>query len=161
MAKNYSVVEALEVLKGNDIEAKIDVIKRYPLFSVATPEQIVKALPEDITAKKVEGMLRGNVEVDKFGDEEVVNDTTEVEKKAEEAANEVLENKHKRTRKKKQVETVKEQLQDDDWGDSEETENDKLKSKKEVEEEDDWGDDSSNEDQNNKNDDSDDDEWDF
>ena len=78
MAKNWTAAEAIEAIKNNDKEAIMDIGKRFPLFAhfaACDAIELVKNLPEFITARKIEGILKGDVTVDDTdddADEEVV-----------------------------------------------------------------------------------------
>lgn len=79
MAKNWTAAEAIEAIKNNDKEAIMDIGKRFPLFAhfaACDPAEIVKALPEYLTARKIEGILKGDLSTEEAdadeADEEVV-----------------------------------------------------------------------------------------
>lgn len=117
MNKNYRVQEALEVLKSRkNKEAVIDITKRFPLFATASFEEIINALPDEITLKKLEGYLRGGIEITNSGEEEEVIDLP-------------LNKETKDTKKKDQVKGQ----QEFDFDDDEEIEKPKKKSKEKEE----------------------------
>lgn len=60
-AKNWTVIEAHDALyvkgKKEYVEDRIDLAKRYPLFTTADAHEVVRALG-DLSLRKVEGYLR-------------------------------------------------------------------------------------------------------
>lgn len=99
MAKNWTMAEATkEVLAGNK-EAIVDIGKRFPLTANAIAAMgnnegaltIIGALPEHITARKIESVLKDGVE-ETAEDEEVTEEKeTKKEKPAKKAAKKAKE----------------------------------------------------------------------
>ena len=83
MAKNYTLAEAAKVIaEGKDYEALQDIGRRFPLTLAAIAKmgnnegaiELINALPEHITARKIESILKDGVvetEVDTDDDDEV------------------------------------------------------------------------------------------
>jgi hypothetical protein len=136
MAKTWSVSEAVKVIREGKNKADIiDITKRFPLFAVlaaANPMGIIEALPEYITARKIEAALKG------------VNDDEESENEDEEETVEksVKEKPAKKSKKKPvPVEDDDEESESDD--DEEEEKPAKKSTKKkpapvEDDDDDDW-----------------------
>ena len=68
MAKNWTVGDAAKVIfEGVDVSAIMDIGKRFPLFAVACAKvdangvKVLGAIPEYITVRKVEAILKGDV----------------------------------------------------------------------------------------------------
>ena len=85
MAKNWTIGEAFKAVMEGDKEGILDVGKRFPLSCVmlakvnAEAAVIFDALPENMTVRKLESVLKGDVEV---SDEDDANeDALVVEKK--------------------------------------------------------------------------------
>lgn len=80
MAKNWTVVEALEALKDFNKAAIADFGKRFPLATVALVKagvnvsDFVSGLPEHITMRKIEGNLKADVEEVDFEDADETED---------------------------------------------------------------------------------------
>lgn len=79
MAKNWTAAEAIEAIKNDDRAAIKDIGNRFPLFAhyaACDPAEIVKALPEYLTARKIEGILKGDLSTEEAdtdeADEEVI-----------------------------------------------------------------------------------------
>jgi len=68
MAKNWKVGEAVEAIKSGNREDIQNIGKRFPIFAVLAGQtneagvEILKALPEYITARKIEGVLKGDIQ---------------------------------------------------------------------------------------------------
>ena len=82
MAKNYTLREAIEVLhKGTDLEAIMDITKRYPFVTVKASkllalagvefEEFVKYLPEHTTANKFNTAVKKNLEESGIDEDEI------------------------------------------------------------------------------------------
>lgn len=120
MAKNWTVKEAVVVLaQGSDKAAIQDIARRFPLFATTASRgevgllEIIQALPDHITARKIESVLKADIEVTE--EEEEVKEVKEKPKKAKEKP-------AKRGRKKKveEVEEVEEEeLEDEELEDDE------------------------------------------
>lgn len=87
MAKNWSVSEAVKAINAGDKEAIADIGKRFPQFAVAAAKvngnegamTIFGALPEHVTARKVEAILKDGVDEDT--DAETTDEDEEEEEK--------------------------------------------------------------------------------
>ena len=71
MAINYKVGEAIEALKKGDTQTKIDIGRRFPLFTILAVQlndaaiEMANAIPSHITARQIESRLKGDTaEVD-------------------------------------------------------------------------------------------------
>ena len=66
MAKNWTAAQAIKVIRaGKNKEDIMDIGRRFPLFAVlaaSNPVEIVEALPDFISARKIEAILKGNVD---------------------------------------------------------------------------------------------------
>lgn len=100
MAKNWTMKEALEAVKNGDKEGCQDLGRRFPLTAIALAKNdidtIINALPDHITARKIESVLKDGI-VESESDEEI-----------EEAEEPVKEDK-KPTKKEKVVKATKEE----------------------------------------------------
>ena len=79
MATNWTMVDAFEVIKKNEDRAAVaDIVKRFPLTSRAMilastnegAEEIVRALPVYVTVRKIENVLKGEIEDDEVDETE-------------------------------------------------------------------------------------------
>lgn len=61
MAKNWTAAEAYAALAKGDREDRQDIAKRFPLFATATMEEIIAAIPANVSARKIESILKGEV----------------------------------------------------------------------------------------------------
>lgn len=64
MAKNWTAAEAIEAIRNGDRAAISDIGKRFPLFAhyaACDAVQLIMALPEFITARKIESVLKGDI----------------------------------------------------------------------------------------------------
>ena len=121
MAKNWTIGEAFKAVMDGDKEGILDVGKRFPLSCVmlakvnAEAAVIFDALPENMTVRKLESVLKGDVEV---SDEDDANeDTPVVEKKEKKEKAEKKGGKRGRPAKK-----VVEPDDDEDFDDEDEDE---------------------------------------
>lgn len=86
MAKNWTIGEAFKAVMEGDKEGILDVGKRFPLSCVmlakvnAEAAVIFDALPENMTVRKLESVLKGDVEV---SDEDDANEDAPVVEKKE------------------------------------------------------------------------------
>ena len=86
MAKNWTIGEAFKAVLEGDKEGILDVGKRFPLSCVmlakvnAEAAVIFDALPENMTVRKLESALKGDIEV---SDEEDANEDAPVVEKKE------------------------------------------------------------------------------
>ena len=92
MAKNWTVGDAAKVIfEGVDVSAIMDIGKRFPLFAVACAKvdangvKVLSAIPEYITVRKVEAILKGDVaesvDVESDENEEVAEKPVKKDKK--------------------------------------------------------------------------------
>lgn len=80
MAKNWTAAEAIEAIKNDDRAAIKDIGNRFPLFAhyaACDPAEIVKALPEYITARKIEGILKGDLSTEEVDTDEETEEVIE------------------------------------------------------------------------------------
>lgn len=107
MAKNWKINEVANAIKAGNIEDIQDLGRRFPLVLTAIAggdfEKIVNAIPDHISARKVEQMLKGDVETT---EDETVEETKET--KVEEPAK-----KERKPRKKAEPE-VEEDVEEED-----------------------------------------------
>ena len=122
MAKNWTIGEAFKAVMEGDKEGILDVGKRFPPSCVmlakvnAEAAVIFDALPENMTVRKLESVLKGDVEV---SDEDDANeDAPAVEKKEKKEKAEKKGGKRGRPAKK----VV--ELDDDEYFDDEDEEDD-------------------------------------
>lgn len=86
MAKNWTIGEAFKAVLEGDKESILDVGKRFPLSCVmlakvnAEAAVIFDALPENMTVRKLESALKGDIEV---SDEDDANEDAPVVEKKE------------------------------------------------------------------------------
>lgn len=123
MAKNWTIGEAFKAVLEGDKEGILDVGKRFPLSCVmlakvnAEAAVIFDALPENMTVRKLESVLKGDVEV---SDEDDANeDAPVVEKKEKKEKAEKKSGKRGRPAKK-----VAEPDDDEDFDDEDEDDED-------------------------------------
>ena len=123
MAKNWTIGEAFKAVMEGDKEGILDVGKRFPLSCVmlakvnAEAAVIFDALPENMTVRKLESALKGDIEV---SDEDDANeDTPVVEKKEKKEKAEKKVGKRGRPAKK-----VAEPDDDEDFDDEDEEDED-------------------------------------
>ena len=139
MATNWTMVDAFEVIKKNEDRAAVaDIVKRFPLTSRAMilastnegAEEIVRGLPVYVTVRKIENVLKGEIEDDEVEatepakkgkkkpepeDEDVEDEDDEDEE--EEASKKKHAKKGKKTsakKSKKKPEPEEEDVDDDD-----------------------------------------------
>ena len=110
MAKNWKVSEALAAIKKGEVEAIVDIGKRFPLFLMNTQTfeglyNLLNALPDYVTVRKLEAILRNGVEEN----EEDVNVEVEVTPKKVKA-----EKQEKAEVTKKPVKKAVEEVENED-----------------------------------------------
>lgn len=133
MAKTWSVSEAVKAINAGDKEAIADIGKRFPQFAVAAAKvgdnegamTILGALPEHVTARKVEAILKDGVDEDT--DAETTDDDEEVEeekpKRGRKSATSDDDKKAKaKARREARKAKAKAETEDDEEEESEETE---------------------------------------
>lgn len=122
MATNWTMVDAFEVIKKNEDRAAVaDIVKRFPLTSRAMilastnegAEEIVRGLPVYVTVRKIENVLKGEIEDDEVDATETEEETPKKRKPAKKS--------------KKKHEPEDEDVDDDDDDEEEEEEASKKK----------------------------------
>lgn len=139
MAKNWKVAEAVNAIRNGDKDAIVDIGRRFPLFAVnaATVNDgamgLIEAIPEFITVRKMESVLKKGVDDSEVESEEDEIDEEEEEvkpkkekkeekvakkkaKKAEEEEEEEVKPKKKKA-KKAEKPSKKKKVDDDDEDD--------------------------------------------
>lgn len=138
MAKNWTVAEAVAVIReGKNKEDISDIAKRFPLFAVnaaANVEGLVNllsAMPEYLTARKIETVLKDGVQPASAEDtdedteeEEVVEEKPAKAAKKEKAKKEkpAKEEKPAKGKAKKAKPEPQPEPEDEDWDDEEDEE---------------------------------------
>ena len=82
MAKNWTAAEAFQALMDGDKDARIELGKRFPLFATATAEEIIGAIPDYVTARKIEAQLAADVDDEVEEEAEEEEDEEEAEEEA-------------------------------------------------------------------------------
>lgn len=128
MAKNWTIGEAFKAVLEGDKEGILDVGKRFPLSCVmlakvnAEAAVIFDALPENMTVRKLESVLKGDIEV---SDEDDANeDAPVVEKKEKKEKAEKKVGKRGRPAKKVAEPDDDEDFDDEDFDDEDEEDED-------------------------------------
>lgn len=85
MARNWNVADAYEALRSGDKEARMDIGRRFPLFATATEDEIIAAIPDYISVRKVEAALKADAGVSEDDVEEVEAEEAEEVKPAKKA----------------------------------------------------------------------------
>lgn len=85
MARNWNVADAYEALRSGDKEARMDIGRRFPLFATATEDEIIAAIPDYISVRKVEAALKADAGVSEDDVEEVKAEEVEEAKPAKKA----------------------------------------------------------------------------
>lgn len=132
MAKNWTTAEAVKVIvEGKDKEAIQDIGRRFPLLAVASAGgaqgllEIIGALPDHQTARKIESVLKAGIEEVETEEEEVEEKEEKKskgkakDKKKEKAKGKAKKEKEKPTKgkgnkKKEEVEEEEEDFEDED-----------------------------------------------
>lgn len=123
MAKNWTIGEAFKAVMEGDKEGILDVGKRFPLSCVmlakvnAEAAVIFDALPENMTVRKLESVLKGDIEVS--DEDDASEDAPVVEKKEKKEKAEKKVSKRGRPAKK-----VVEPDDDEDFDDEDEEDED-------------------------------------
>lgn len=92
MAKNWKPIEAAEAIKGNEVANMIDFGRRFPLATIAISQlneagiEILKALPDFMTMRKLESGLKGELEAETEVEAEEEVETPAPKAKAEKPA---------------------------------------------------------------------------
>ena len=101
MAKNWKVAEAVNAIRNGDKDAIADIGRRFPLFAVnaATVNDgamgLIEAIPEFITVRKMESVLKKGVD-----DSEVESEEDEIDEEEEEVKPKKEKKKEKVAKKK-------------------------------------------------------------
>lgn len=89
MARNWTAAEAIKAIRKNETAAILDLGHRFPLFTVLCAltndagEALIATLPDYITARKMESVLKGEVQAEDVEDDE---EEVKPEKKVTKAA---------------------------------------------------------------------------
>lgn len=92
MAKNWKVGEAVEAIRAGNATDIIDVGRRFPLFTVLAAQvndaglKILNAMPDYMTARKVESLLKGEAQDPSDEGSDDSEETPTAPAKAEKAA---------------------------------------------------------------------------
>lgn len=117
MAVNWTLAQAVKkITEGTDKAAIQDIGRRFPLTAVAIAEmgtnagalKLIGAIPEYVTARKIEAVLKDGVS-DQDTDEEIEDDTTE-----EEEVKKPVKKTAKKPVKKADVEDSEDEDEEDD-----------------------------------------------
>lgn len=117
MAVNWTLAQAVKKInEGTDKAAIQDIGRRFPLTAVAIAEmgtnagalKLIGAIPEYVTARKIEAVLKDGVS-DQDADEEIEDDTTE-----EEEVKKPVKKTAKKPAKKAEVEDSEDEDEEDD-----------------------------------------------
>lgn len=83
MAKNWTAAEAVKVIReGKDKAAIADIGRRFPIFTVLAAsnlEKLIDAVPDYVSARKMEAILKGDVDTSAAGDDDDDADDEEEE----------------------------------------------------------------------------------
>ena len=126
MAKNWTIGEAFKAVMKGDKEGILDVGKRFPLSCVmlakvnAEAAVIFDALPENMTVRKLESVLKGDIEVS--DEDDASEDAPVVEKKEKKEKAEKKVGKRGRPAKKAVEPDDDEDFDDEDEEDEDEEE---------------------------------------
>lgn len=88
MAKNWKVGEAVRAIQAGNKEDILDIGRRFPLFANLAAQvneagvQMLDCVPDYCTARKIESVLKGDVQEAAEGEEEAVEEETPAPKKA-------------------------------------------------------------------------------
>ena len=85
MARNWNVADAYEALRSGDKEARMDIGRRFPLFATATEDEIIAAIPDYISVRKVEAALKADAGASEDDVEEVEAEEAKEAKPAKKA----------------------------------------------------------------------------
>lgn len=122
MAKNWKVAEAVNAIRNGDKDAIADIGRRFPLFAVnaATVNDgamgLIEAIPEFITVRKMESVLKKGVD-----DSEVESEEDEIDEEEEEV---------KPKKEKKEEKVAKKKVKKAEEEEEEEVKPKKKKAKK-------------------------------
>lgn len=117
MAKNWSTAEAVKVIReGKDKAAIQDIGRRFPLFvfmAASNPVGIIEAIPEYISARKIEAILKGDVDTSAESEED--SDEEEEEEEEEEVKPKSKKKAPAAKEAPKSKKKAKDEDDDDDW----------------------------------------------
>lgn len=88
MAKNWKVGEAVKAIQAGNKEDIMDIGRRFPLFANLAAQvneagvKMLDCVPEYCTARKIESVLKGDIQEAAEGEEEAVEEETPAPKKA-------------------------------------------------------------------------------
>lgn len=114
MAKNWKVAEAVNAIRNGDKDAIADIGRRFPLFAVnaATVNDgamgLIEAIPEFITVRKMESVLKKGVD-----DSEVESEEDEIDEEEEEVKPK-KEKKEEKVAKKKAKKAEEEEEEEEE-----------------------------------------------
>ena len=121
MAKNWTAAQAIKVIRaGKNKEDIMDIGRRFPLFAViaaSNPVEIVEALPDFISARKIEAILKGNVDTSSEAEDDEDSESEEDEEVESKPKKKASESKSKKKPAKEEDED-----EVDDEGEEEEEE---------------------------------------
>ena len=86
MAKNWKVGEAVDAIKAGNKEDILDIGRRFPLFANLAAQvneagvEMLKCVPDYCTARKIESVLKGDVQEASEGDEDAAEDEAPAKK---------------------------------------------------------------------------------
>lgn len=115
MAKNWKVAEAVNAIRNGDKDAIADIGRRFPLFAVnaATVNDgamgLIEAIPEFITVRKMESVLKKGVDDSEVESEEdeIDEEEEEVKPKKEKKEEKVAKKKAKKAEEEEEVKPKK------------------------------------------------------
>ena len=115
MAKNWKVAEAVNAIRNGDKDAIADIGRRFPLFAVnaATVNDgamgLIEAIPEFITVRKMESVLKKGVDDSEveFEEDEIDEEEEEVKPKKEKKEEKVGKKKAKKAEEEEEVKPKK------------------------------------------------------
>ena len=83
MAKNWKVGEAVLAIKSGSTGDKLDIGRRFPLFAILAGQtneagyELLNCVPDHVTARKIESVLKGDVQPTSDDDSEEVEEVQE------------------------------------------------------------------------------------
>ena len=117
MAKNWKVGEAVRAIKSGNKEDILDIGRRFPLFANLAAQvneagvSMLDCVPDYCTARKIESVLKGDIQEESEGDDEGSEDEVPTKKapvKAEKKANEKKESKKEEKDDSLEIKSAKE-----------------------------------------------------
>lgn len=119
MAKNWKVGEAVRAIQAGNKEDILDIGRRFPLFANLAAQvneagtKMLDCVPDYCTARKIESVLKGDVQ-ETEGDDDAVEEEAPAPKKAPAKAEKVEKKAPKKAAKKEEV--VEDEEDGDDLG---------------------------------------------